>query len=94
LKVLFVPAGVAAGLAAGFVAKKVFEQVWGLIDEEEPPNPKHQEISLVKMLAAMALEGAIFRATRGLADHGSRRMFARLTGAWPGEKRPEPEGTS
>jgi Protein of unknown function (DUF4235) len=94
VKFLFVPAGLAAGLAAGFVAKKTFEQIWGLIDEEEPPDPKHREISLVKMLAALALEGAIFRTTRGLVDHGSRRMFARLTGAWPGEERPEPEEDS
>jgi hypothetical protein len=28
---------------------------------------------------------------RGLADHGTRRGFARVTGSWPGEERPEPE---
>ena len=42
-KILFIPVSVLGGLVAGFVGKKVFEQVWGLIDEEEPPEPKHRE---------------------------------------------------
>jgi hypothetical protein len=91
MKLLFIPIGVLGGLLAGFIGKKVFEQIWGLIDKEEPPDPKHREISVPKMVAALALEGAIFRAVRGLADHGSRRSFARLAGSWPGEERPEPE---
>ena len=88
---MFIPIGVAGGLLAGLVGRKLFEKLWGLIDEEEPPNPKHREISVPKMVGALALEGAIFRAVRGLADHGSRRSFARLAGSWPGEERPEPE---
>ena len=91
MKLFFVPIGVGAGLAAGMVGRKLFEQIWGMIDKEEPPDPKHREISVAKMMVALALEGAIFRAVRGLADHGSRRSFARLTGSWPGEERPEPE---
>jgi hypothetical protein len=90
-KVLFIPVSVVGGIAAGFVGKKVFEQIWGLIDHEEPPDSKHRETSWIKLIAALALEGAIFRAARGLFDHGSRRGFARLTGSWPGEERPEPE---
>ena len=26
-----------------------------------------------------------------LVDHGARRSFARVTGSWPGEERPQPE---
>lgn len=91
MKVLFIPIGVAGGLVAGLIGKKLFEQVWGLIDKEEPPEPKHREISVPKMVAATALEGAIFRTVRGLADHGARRSFAKVSGSWPGEEAPEPE---
>jgi hypothetical protein len=91
MKLVFIPIGVVGGLVAGVIGKKIFEQIWGMIDEEEPPDPKHREISVVKMVAALALEGAIFRAVRGLADHGARRSFARVAGTWPGEERPEPE---
>jgi hypothetical protein len=91
MKFFFIPISVVTGLLAGLVGKKIFERIWGLIDDEEPPDAKHREISLPKMVAAEALEGAIFRAVRGLADHGSRRSFASMTGSWPGEERPEPE---
>jgi hypothetical protein len=88
-KVLFTPIGIAAGLLAGFAGKVAFEKVWGLIDDEEPPEPEHREISVVKLVAALAIEGAIFRAVRGLAEHEARRGFARWSGAWPGEESPE-----
>jgi len=90
-KILFIPVSLVSGLAAGFVGKKLFEQLWGLVDKEEPPEPKHRKTSWTKLIAALALEGAIFRAVRGLFDHASRRGFARLTGAWPGQEEPEPE---
>jgi len=37
------------------------------------------------------LWGLIFRLVKGLTDHGARRAFARGTGTWPGEERPESE---
>jgi hypothetical protein len=79
------------GLIAGLVGKKIFEQVWGLIDDEEPPDAKHRDISYTKLVAALVFEGAIFRLVKGLTDHGARRAFARTTGTWPGEEEPEPE---
>ena len=91
MKLLFIPIGVGSGLLAGIVGRKVFAQIWGLIDEEEPPEPKHREIDWRKLAVALALEGAIFRVVRGLVDHGFRTGFARLTGTWPGEEEPEPE---
>ena len=91
MKLLFLPFSIVGGLIAGFVSKKLFEQIWGLIDKEEPPEAKHREISVAKMAGALALEGAIFRVMRGLADHESRRGFAKVTGSWPGKEAPEPE---
>ena len=91
MKFVFMPLGIAAGLLAGQLSKKVFTFLWGVVDDEEAPHPKHREISFVKLVPALLVEGAIFRTVRGLADHGSRRGFARLTGTWPGEPRPEPE---
>ena len=90
-KILFLPFSIMSGLIAGFISKKVFEQIWGVIDDQEPPEPKHRDISYGKLIAAMALEGAIFRIIRALFDHEARRVFARATGEWPGEEEPEPE---
>lgn len=91
MKVIFTPISIVLGLIAGILGKKVFEQVWGLIDDEEPPQPEHREFSWPKLIGALALEGAIFRLAKGLVDHGSRSSFAKVTGRWPGEEAPEPE---
>jgi hypothetical protein len=91
MKLAFTPFSIALGLLAGIIGRKIFEQIWGLIDEEEPPLPKHREFEWPKLIAALLIEGAIFRLVKGLTDHGARRSFARLTGSWPGEEAPEPE---
>ena len=47
--------------------------------------------STLEHIPALLTEGALARVVRGLVDHGSRHGRARLTGAWPGEERPEEE---
>ena len=91
MKFLFLPFSILGGLLAGFLGKKVFDGIWGLIDDEEPPDSKHLEISWPKLLVAAAVQGAIFRAVKEATDHGTRRAFMNLTGTWPGDERPEPE---
>ena len=92
MKLVFTPFSLVLGLLAGIVGRKIFEQVWGLIDKDEPPHPQHRETGgIPKLLGALLLEGAIFRLVRGLADHGARRGVHKMTGSWPGEERPEPE---
>ncbi len=63
----------------------------GLIDDQAPPEPKHRQVQLGKLAAALVLEGAIFGMIRGLTEHGARHGFHALTGEWPGEETPEPE---
>jgi hypothetical protein len=91
VKLLFIPFSVVGGLIAGFLGKKVFESAWSVIDDQEPPKPDHRDVPIGKVVAAAALEGAVFRATRAAVDHQMRRGFAGLTGSWPGEQAPEPE---
>lgn len=89
-KVLFVPFSMLGGFLAGTLGKKLFELLWGLVDDEKAPDPQYREISLKKLIPALILEGAIFRAVRGLFDHGTRQVFRKLTGSWPGDERPDP----
>lgn len=91
MRFIFAPIGIVAGLIAGIAGKKAFEKLWGIVDDQEPPHPEHREIEWPKLVAALAVEGAIFRLVKGLTDHGARRSFAGLTGSWPGEERPEAE---
>ncbi|MBS1679851.1 MAG: DUF4235 domain-containing protein [Actinobacteria bacterium] len=84
-KILFAPVGIGAGIVAGVVARKTFEKAWAVIDDDEPPEPHDRGVSTGKLLAALAIEGAIFRVTKGLVDHQARSAFAGATGRWPGK---------
>ena len=85
MKFLFAPIGIGAGLIAGMIGKKAFEKLWAVIDDEDPPEPDQRDAPTVKLIAALAIEGAIFRLVKGMTDYGARRAFAGATGSWPGE---------
>ena len=89
MKFLFTPFSIAAGLIAGFMSKKIFDGIWRIFDDEEAPEAEHKHISLAKLVLALAIEGAVFRAVRGLVDHSARHGFQRVTGSWPGDEAPE-----
>jgi Protein of unknown function (DUF4235) len=91
MKLIFTPVSIALGLLAGVVGKKIFERLWSLVDNEEPPRSEHREFSWPKLILALIFEGAIFRLVKGLVDQGARRSFAKATGSWPGEEEPQPE---
>ena len=91
MKFVFTPFSVLLGLLAGIVGQKIFEKIWGLVDDQEPPSPEHREFSWPKLIAALLVEGAIFRLLKGVTDHSARRAFAKATGSWPGEEAPEKE---
>lgn len=86
MKLLFLPISVLVGVLAGIVSKKLFSLVWSAIDGAQPPDPKQRGDDYVRLAAALVLEGAMVRLVRGGVDHASRRGFAHLTGAWPGEE--------
>ena len=89
MKIVFTPVSVVLGLIAGIIGQKIFEKLWSVVDDQEPPSPEHREFSWPKLLAALLIEGAIFRLVKGITDHGARRAFAKATGTWPGEEAPE-----
>lgn len=88
-KILFAPFSVVTGFLAGKVATTAFEWLWQLVDDQESPEPGLRAVRWPKLIAALALEGAIFRAVRGAFDRGSRELFRRATGTWPGEETPK-----
>jgi len=38
-KLIFAPISIAAGIAAGLLGKKLFQGLWGVVDDAEPPKP-------------------------------------------------------
>lgn len=90
-KLLFRPVGVVGGIVAGIFGRRLFQWVWTKADDEEPPDPKHRDIAMPRLVVALLLEGAVYGLVRGLFDHGSRRVFYGATGNWPGEIAPDGE---
>jgi Protein of unknown function (DUF4235) len=89
-RVIFVPLGIVGGLIAGQISKKIFDFIWSRISDEEAPGPDQHQISWPPLIAALAIQGALFRVAKGLVDRGTRIGYLRLTGSWPGEERPDP----
>ena len=91
-KLLYKPFGILSGILAGLVARRLFDLVWGVVDEEEPPKPTTLRTTWPKVLGAAAVEGITFKVTRAAVDRAGAKSFHHVTGAWPGEKAPDPAG--
>jgi len=83
---LYGPVGIAGGIVAGLVARKAFTVAWERISDVEAPEPDQREVSIPKLAAALALQGAIFQLSRGFVERAARAGFMRATGTWPGEE--------
>ncbi len=91
MKLLYKPFGIILGVAAGILARQLFSQLWGYIDDREPPKATTEESSWVKVLGAAALQGLTFAVTKAAVNRAGAKGYSNLTGVWPGEKRPEVE---
>ncbi len=89
MKLIYKPFGIVVGLLSGLVAKKIFGAIWGVFDKEEPPKPTTLETTWPKVLGAAAVQGATFRVTRAVVDRYGAKGFAAVTGAWPGDRKPD-----
>jgi hypothetical protein len=85
-KLIFGPISIVGGIVAGLIGKKLFQSLWGVVDDAEPPKPEERPVPIGKLVFALAVEGALFRLVKGLTDHGSRHAFSFVTGSWPGER--------
>src|SRR6476660_7280157 len=89
MKLLYKPFGIVLAIIAGLLSKKIFNVVWALFDEEEPPKATTQEADWTKVLAAAAVQGLAFKVTRAAVDRVGAKGWDHLFGVWPGDKRQE-----
>ena len=75
-KILFIPFSVVGGLLAGTIAKRLFAGLWSLVDRREPPDPRQRDESWLRVVLALLLEGAVFRAVRSKISAGEFRDVA------------------
>ncbi|MFI6761911.1 DUF4235 domain-containing protein [Micromonospora sp. NPDC050417] len=78
------PVGILLGMGAGVLAGALFRQVWKVTaGDGEAPDATDEERGWVEILAAAALQGAIFAVVRAAVDRGGAIGVRRLTGSWP-----------
>jgi hypothetical protein len=83
-RVLYKPVGFALGAVAGLVAGFLFKRVWQAVsDEEDAPNATDEDRGWGEILAAAALQGAIFAIVKAAVDRGGAEGVRKLTGRWP-----------
>jgi len=77
-RALYKPFGIAFGIAGGVLAGAIFKQVWKrLSGEDDTPDATSSDYGWAEVLAAAALQGAIFAVVRAAIDRGG----AKVTGA-------------
>jgi hypothetical protein len=83
-KVAYKPVGVLLGIGAGMLSGILFKQLWKLASgEHEAPSATDEERSWGEVLAAAALQGAVFAAVKAAVDRAGATGMRRLTGRWP-----------
>jgi hypothetical protein len=83
-KLWYKPVGLALGALAGAAAGFAFKQVWQLVSgEDDAPDAKDEERGWGEVLAAAALQGAIFAVVKAAVDRGGATGVRTLTGRWP-----------
>lgn len=89
MKFIYKPFAIIIGLIAGMIGKKVFEQIWGLVADEDPRDPDDRDAGWAEVLISAAVGGAILKTVQALVRRGGAKGFERATGVWPGD---EPAG--
>jgi hypothetical protein len=83
-KVAYRPVGLVLGLGAGAIAGFVFKEIWKLAaGDDDAPTPTDEDRGWGEILAAAALQGAIFATVRALVDRGGAVGDRKITGKWP-----------
>lgn len=88
---LFKPIGLIVGFLSGMLARQLFNKLWGVISDEEPPEPTTRDTTVPQLLFATAMQGAILAVVRAFVGRGLAHGWAGITGVWPGEEHPDPD---
>ena len=83
-KLALKPVNIGLGLAAGAVAGMLFKEAWKLVaGDDDAPDAGDPERGWGEILAAAALQGAIFAIVKAAVHRGSAIGTKKLTGTWP-----------
>ena len=83
-KVAYRPVGMLLGIGAGAIAGFVFKEVWKFASgDDDAPDATDEDRGWGEILAAAAIQGAIFATVRALVNRGGAVGVRKITGEWP-----------
>jgi Protein of unknown function (DUF4235) len=83
-KIAYKPVGLVLGAAAGAISGLVFKQIWKHIaNDDDAPNATDEDRGWGEILAAAAVQGAIFAVVKAAVDRAGATGVRRITGRWP-----------
>jgi hypothetical protein len=83
-KLIYKPISLGTSILAGLLADTIFKRVWRLAaHEDDTPKATDARRSWPEVLAAAALQGAVFALVRATVDRGTAAGTRKLTGTWP-----------
>jgi uncharacterized protein DUF4235 len=86
IKVMYKPLSLLAGVIGGLVAGEIFKLIWKFAaHEDDAPKATDARRGWLEILAAAALQGAVYGLVKAAIDRGAAEGTHRLTGFWPGE---------
>jgi len=89
VKLLYKPVGLLVSVLGGMLAAAIFKKVWKLAaGEDEAPKATDAHRGWPEVLAAAALQGALFAVVKAAIDRTAATGTHKLTGAWPGGEGP------
>jgi len=84
-KIAYKPVGLALGAVAGAVSGMIFKQVWKrAAHDDDTPDATDESRGWGEVLAAAALQGAIFAVVKAAIDRGGATGVRKATGHRPG----------
>jgi hypothetical protein len=89
MKLVYKPFGLVVGVLGGLAAGAAFKRIWRVVaHEDDAPDAKDLERGWGEVVAAAALQGAVFGAVKAAVDRAGATGFAHATGVWPGRTEP------
>ena len=83
-KLAYKPVGLLFGIAGGALAGLAFKEIWKLASgDDDAPNATDEDRGWGEILAAAALQGAIFALVKAAVDRSGAAGVRKLTGQWP-----------
>ena len=82
-RLVYTPFSIVFGVIGSLVGRRAFKEIWGRVSAEPVPSGKEPELSLGRVAASAALQGATMAAAAAVARQLSVRTFHYLFGVWP-----------